>query len=346
MTQLLAWIAAALTATFLALLAKIVVGRLLSDRRREREQSLRPAIEAAMVEYLAAEDGEPAPAPTPVGKAERELLRNVALETIAELRGRERHRLVAVLEQSEIVAEATLELRSYRRRVRRAGAETLRQIGSEEAMQALMTGLADADLDARLSCAAALAELSGEELAPAVLAIADATVCERPGAVAAILVTLGRRHPSTLDTALAPCSSPELRRLTAAVVGELRLAEHVDRLREALASADDELAARAARGLGMIGDDGVVYRLLELVEDEDRAWFVRLAATDALGSIGDPRAVQPLEHELNTDDGWLLQAKAAKSLRLLGQAGEEALRRALASPTTTVRDHARVALER
>ncbi|HWW67000.1 MAG TPA: HEAT repeat domain-containing protein [Solirubrobacterales bacterium] len=343
MIQLLTWSVIGLATVFVSLVATIVTRRFLADRRRRRERSLRPAIETAMVEHLAADDPEPMPAPA--GKAARDLLRTVALETMAELRGRERLRLVALLERSGIVAETAAGLGSRRRRARRAAAEALRQIGSEEAVRSLLAGLGDPDLDTRLTCAAALAELADEELVPAVLAIADRAASDRAGAVAAILVTLGRRHPSTLGGALAPGASPELRRLAAAVTGELRLAEHVLALREALGSEDDELAARAARGLGAIGDAEAVDLLLGPIEDDSRASFVRLAATGALGAIGDPRSVGPLEHELHSA-GWLLQSKAAQSLRLLGMTGEEALRRALGSPVTAVRDHARVALER
>lgn len=343
MTQLLTWVTIGMAAAFAALVATIVIRRFAADRRRRREEDLRPAIEAALAEYLAAEDPEPPEVPS--GKRARDLLRTIALETMGELRGRERDRLIGLLEQLGIVAETAAGLTSRRRRVRQSAAEALRQIGSEQPEQALVNGLQDPDLDTSLTCAAALAELPGESQLPAVLALADRSASARPGAVAAILVTLGRAHPAAIGDALTSGSSLELRRLAAAVAGQLRLAEHIPLLREALDSEDDELVARAARGLGTIGDDGDLYRLLELVEDEDRAWFVRLAATDALGAIGDPRAVEPLERELDSD-GWLLRAKTAKALRMLGTAGEEALRRALGSPVAEVRDQARVALER
>jgi len=343
MTQLLAWVAIAMATTFVALVAWIVIGRFRADRMRKRELFLRPTIEAAIAEYLAAE--EPEPVRLPATKATHDLLRMVALETMAELSGRERDRLVALLERLGIVANTAAGLGSRRRRVRRFAAEALRQIASEETVRSLTVGLDDPDLDTSLTCAAALAELSDEACAPAILALADGAAVDRPGAVAAILITLGRSHPATIGAALAPDRSLELRRLAAAVAGELRLAEHVGALREALRSDDDELVARAARGLGAIGDVEEVEQLLGLAEAENRSWFVRIAATDALGAIGDPRAVEPLERELHSA-GWLLQAKAAKALRMLGTKGEQALRCALTSPSANVRDHARVALER
>jgi HEAT repeat protein len=343
MIEFLVWVTVGMAAAFAALVVTIFVGRFLSDRRRGREAALRPEIEVGLVEYLAAED--PEPPRLPVGAEARALLRSMVLEMIGELQGRERERLVALMEQVGIVAETAAQLAAGRRRTRRAAAEALRQLGSEQAATALEVGIADPDLDTSLTCAAALAELSGEERIPPIVDLAEDAALARPGAVAAILVTLGRRHPEAISEALAPARKPELQRLGAAVAGELRLAGEVPALQRSLRSSDDELVARAARGLGKIGDDGAVEVLLDLVEPGDRAWFVRLAATDALGAIGDPRAVEPLERELSSAN-WVLQAKAAGALRMLGAGGEEALRQALASPLATVRDHAKVALER
>ena len=343
MTTFLAWVAIGMALAFAALVAKIVVGRFLADRRRAREQALRPAIEILLDTFLAAE--EPRRPLLPAGREARGLVRAVALEELTELSGRERSRLVWLLECSGIVAETGAGLGSRRRRVRRAAAEALRQIGSEESVRSLAVGLDDPDLDTALTCAAALAELSGVTSMPRVMAVAEGAAVARPGAVAAILVTLGRRHPAELGEALRPGARIELRRLGAAVAGELRLSQHVPALRTALLDGDDELAARAARGLGMIGDDDAFDDLVAVVEDRDRAWFLRLAATEALGEIGDVRAAPPLERELAAD-AWVLQAKAAAALRLLGAAGDAALRRALVSPVEQVREHARVALER
>jgi HEAT repeat protein len=313
MTSLLFPVAISLAVLFVALLAAIVAGRALADRHRRRDAALRPGLELAVVEYLAAED---APAPvSPDGGGAHRLLGTIAIEMIGELRGRER----------------------------RVAAETLRRIARADAAPGLVGGTQDPDIDTRLTCAAALAELADTGPIAGVLDIADAAAVTRPGAVAAILVTLGRRHPDALGDALGVGRSSELRRLAAAVVGELRVAEHAKALRAALADFDDELVARAARGVGMIGDAGAVDSLLTLAETRERAWFVRIAATGALGELGDERALAPLERELR-EDGWTAQAKAARALRSLGGPGEAVLREALDSPVETVREHARVAL--
>jgi HEAT repeat protein len=323
------------------LLVSIVVGRLLSDARRRRERIVRPEIETAIAGYLAGDDDELPELPT--SEEARELFRSIALETLVELRGGERARLIELLERTGIVLDTALELCSRRKRVRRVAAEALAQMGSAEAARTLRVGIQDRDAEVRLSSAAGLAELADAEDTGEVLAVAEEFTEDRPGAAAAIVLTLGARAPATLAESLAPGASPELWRLCAAVVGELRLAEHAPLLRQALTSDDDELVSRAARGLGKIGDSESVDLLLGLTDDPERAWFVKLAATSALGSIGDPRAAPALERELESDN-WVLQSKAAKALHLLGETGDAGLRRALASPADTVRAHAKAAL--
>ena len=341
MIDLLYGAVAGLALVLFLLVATIVIGRLRSDARRRRERALRPRIEAAIAEYLSGDDPEP-PALPPSSEGQQ-LLRTVGLETLVELRGGERSRLIELLERSGVVAHTAFELTSRRRRVRRAAAEALAQMNGADAAEWLRFGIRHRDAEVRLSCAAGLAEVADGDTAE-VLAIADRFAIDRPGAAAAIVLTLGRRSPEALADGLAPTASDELRRLSTAVVGVLRLADHAPLLRAALAGDDDELVARSARGLGNIGDVESVDELLALTDDPNRPWFVHLAATSALGAIGDPRAATALERELEADN-WLLQSKAAGALKLLGRVGEERLKHALSSPVETVRAHAKVALE-
>ena len=346
MAHILIWVVVGLGTILGALIVAIVVRRAVSDRRRARNQAIRPAIEAAMAGYLAGDDPDP---PTlPDSRGATRLARAVALDALAELKGAERERLITLLERSGIVAETAEELQSRRVRVRRSAAESLGQIGSAEAAQPMLEGLNDPDLDVRLSCASGLAELGDERYVAPILSTADEAAGDRPGAAAAILVTVGGRIPSALAHPLDLRSefSPELRRLAAAVVGALHIAQHAPLLRAALGSDDPELVARAARGLGMIGDMDATAGLLGLMQENGRPWFVHLAATEALGALGDPAAVAPLERELTQGGGWSQQSTAAQALRCLGVAGEAVLDRALASDDEAVRGHALVALER
>jgi len=112
-TLFLSWVAIGMALAFAALVVTIVVGRLFADRRRAHEHALRPAIEMALDTFLAAED--PERPLLPAGLEARGLVRAVALEELTELSGRERARLVRLLECSGIVAETAVGLGSRRR---------------------------------------------------------------------------------------------------------------------------------------------------------------------------------------------------------------------------------------
>jgi HEAT repeat protein len=59
--------------------------------------------------------------------------------------------------------------------------------------------------------------------------------------------------------------------------------------------------------------------LVEVLGDYDRD--LRLAAVEALGRLGDARAVTPLMSMLSDDDRWVREA-ASKALQTLGVAGQ------------------------
>ncbi len=338
----LLWATIGLATVALLLVGTIVVKRALADRRGRRDAKLRPEIELQVAEHLALED--PGPARRPQRRAARRLLLVVALEALGELRGAERQRVTELLEQCGVVADLKWRLLSRRWKQRIEAAEALTEVRSERAAGTLDLGLYDRKPVVRLACAGALAELGDQGSIPSVLAVTDREAAEQPGAAVAILLALGRRAPLSLSTALAPGHSPELNRLAAAVIGELHISEHAELLLEALDSPDDELVARAARGLGAIGDVDAVQRLLQLLDEPDRAWFVRLASVGALGQIGDPNAVEAVERELYSDN-WYLAEKSATALSQLGAAGQMALDRGLGSHNLVARGHAAVAMQ-
>lgn len=341
MTTTLLWIAVVLAAAVLALMARIVVHRLRTDRRRERERVLRAEIEDRIAAYVV--DDRADPPVLPASPEAREVIRLVAIEVLAEVRGAERDRLIRLLERSGIVAETAQRLRSRRSRARGEAAEALSYMSSPLAAPELLACLGDTRVENRLGCAAALAELGDPGLNGPILAVADELAAGRPGPVAAILVTLGRREPAALAQALAPNASSELRRLAAAVVGQLRLSQHASRLMALARESDPELVARAVRGLGLIGDVRAVDVAIELLSDDRSPAFVRLAAAGALGALGDVRGVPALRRQLAADS-WPLQARAADSLRMLGDAGRLGLESGLSSPRESTRELVQAAL--
>jgi len=327
--------AAGLGAAVVLLAGFLVAARALGARRRARARPLRDRWELELAQYLAANE-EPR---LPATLQERRVLREVALTALADLRGSERARVTALLEATGIVDDAIAELRSRRPALRRLGAETLAEARSFLGAAALSAGVGDQDRTVGLACARGLAELGDESLLEPALLVAEEAASSAPGAAAELLLALGARVPGVLPAAYARARSPELRRLIAAVVAELRLVEATEILLDAIGSDDDELVARGAHGLGAIGDADSVPALVELLRDDGRPLFVRVQAASALGAIGDPAAADALAEALR-DDGWLLRERAAAALTHLGAAG----RNVLAGAAGEGDPHARAAL--
>ncbi len=342
MSALAGGAAIGLAAAVALLAVTIVVLRVVSSVRRGRRRELRPRVELALATFLVGEGGS---APAPATRVEREVLQAVALDALMELRGAERARVATLLERLGYVDAAVSALGARRRADRRRAAELLALAGSDAAVPALTAGLADRDPIVRGTCARALAEIGGEDVVPAILGVVERDAVGAPGEVAATVLALGTSRPAAVGGLLGPEVEPKLRAVAAAVAGELRLAEHAPALRMCLEAREDEVAARAARGLGLIGDADAVPRLVRLVAEEHRTPFVRAAAATALGAIGDAAAVPALERELHADD-WALRASAAAALALLGDSGGAALRRAAGSAGGDARAQVRAVLER
>lgn len=78
-------------------------------------------------------------------------------------------------------------------------------------------------------------------------------------------------------------------------VDRLRKDNDIDGLVKALRSS--WLGPKAARALGLTGDDRAVDPLLGALGD--RREYIRKAAAEALGNLGDPRAIEPLSAALD-----------------------------------------------
>jgi HEAT repeat protein len=302
----------AIAALVLLILAQQIVHRI----KRRARLVLRPAYELAVAEYLADEHA-PGP-PPPRSRREHVVLRQVALAALIELRGRERARLTELLERTRVVAHTVAELGARRRITRRRAADMLAEMRSDQACSALVAGLDDSDAATRLGCARALVELGDDDSAERVVEVAAAEADTSPGAVGDVFVGIAAWKPSLLGKAMSSTSSPGMRRILATIIGELRLADHAVLLRSALADADDELAARSARGLGLIGDDGSVEALTQALGDVGRDRRVRAAAATSLGWIGDRRALAALRTGTSSPE-WTVATASANALVLLGE---------------------------
>jgi HEAT repeat protein len=335
------YVDAALIAVVAALLVALVTVRVGAQRRRGRLAVARGRFEGLIAATLVNDD-PPAPPPH-LDVVERGALIEAGLAALLELRGRERERVGTLLEQAGAVNLEKAALRNGNADRRRRAADVLGLIASPATRAPLRLGLEDPDVLVRLAAARGLAELGDADEQWSTTLIADAAADEHHlGALAELVLALGARAPERLGSVYFNSRSSEVRRIVVAVIGELRLGEHVGILREAL-DGDDELAARAARGLGLVGDVESTNGLLAVVRDPGRTWFVRAAAATALGQLGDPAAVEPLTAELAADE-WPRRRAAAEALARLGPEGEKALRRAAGHETEAGR-HAAAALD-
>jgi hypothetical protein len=92
----------------------------------------------------------------------------------------------------------------------------------------------------------------------------------------------------------------------------------VEPLIAGLKSRDPLVRRQSAEALGEIGDPRAVEPLIHLLSDSDA--LIRRHAVKALGKIRDPRAVTPLTGVLsNPDEEWHVRGSAAEALGHIGQ---------------------------
>jgi hypothetical protein len=113
-----------------------------------------------------------------------------------------------------------------------------------------------------------------------------------------------------------------------------------------LRSRDPLVRRQSAEALGEIGDPRAVAPLIDLLSDPDA--LIRRHAVEALGKIQDPRAVGPLAGILrNSEEQWHVRSSAASALGQIGDPNAvEFLTTALAYGHWTVRTQSAKALGR
>jgi HEAT repeat protein len=139
---------------------------------------------------------------------------------------------------------------------------------------------------------------------------------------AAVVTSLKRIGDSkavpTLSRLLVSDPAEPVRRGAAVALGQLRDADGLPALREALDDDSVKVQMWAIRSLGELRDRESVERLIGMLDDPD--WGVRSFAVSALGEIGDQRAVEALVPRLD-DSNSTVRLGAKKALGELGYPG-------------------------
>jgi HEAT repeat protein len=112
-------------------------------------------------------------------------------------------------------------------------------------------------------------------------------------------------------------NDPQVRELTAKLLGEIKDTRAVEPLIAALGDTEGAVRGEAAKSLGRIGDSRAVQPLITAFDVEEDV-TVRVELVWALGWLGDPRAVEPLAECLsNNKEDREVRDVAARALGLI-----------------------------
>ncbi|MDQ6819058.1 MAG: HEAT repeat domain-containing protein, partial [Actinomycetota bacterium] len=269
----------------------------------------RAAVSAQLTSFLVGAEDEPPPPPR--GRMQQGVMCDLMLSIGSNLRGEAAERVAALFRAYGLVDPARRDLRAHQSLTRIRAAEALGAMGVQDAVPWLQEGLVHEDHQLRFACSRSLSALG----AVGMIADVDAALGEDESALGEridVLVGFGPASIPHLIGHLAEDRSSRQRWLAAEALGELRAAEAVPALVRALDAGDDEFAARGARALGRIGEGSSASALARTVASE-RPWFVRAAATTALGAVGGPHGAEMLVNALSAER-WEIRDAAARGL--------------------------------
>lgn len=201
------------------------------------------------------------------------------------------------------------------RPVRRAAAAALGALGGPEAVEALLTALADARI------ADTVAGVIGRLREPPLRRLLSLFAQGNPAAATALGVAGHAGAAPRLLAVLTPAVPLALRAAAADALGRLGHRPAVEALSALVADEAEpgRLQAVAVRALGLIGDPGSVPVLLAASRSGTES--VRLRAVEALGRYGEPEAVTRLGAMAGEAEPDIAQA----AVQALGEVGKPAL---------------------
>lgn len=242
-------------------------------------------------------------------------------------------------------------------------AEAARQLGElrqPEAVTALIAALADPNAKAQYAAFSALVKIGDPQAAGPMIAVLLRSPASKLWQL--LKLNIGMRLRSGLLNMVTRGDTATADRLTDAVrhgdydeiqrgyfiqlIGRTADARAVSWLNGLVLGDNDLMKAAAADALGWIGDKRAVTVLLTALHEAEKHSAVREVAAEALGRIGDVSALNALIRALRDDSEWVRRA-AAVSLGELGDAGAmNALGDALSDESALVQDAAFDAIRR
>jgi len=329
---------------FLALLTfAIVINKALREVGEALDRHRRTLIEPAVFEYLGAASSRPQrdALPRSSSRRDRRLVEEFLLEAARVVKGETRDRVTAAFEALGSVREAIRALHSRRWWKRAEAAERLGLMRSRTAVAPLVALMSDPEAEVRIRAARALGLVRGStSIRPLVSALADPSRWSAIR-VAEILINVG---VEAVDELLVAYETLPLNARVSAldVLGRIRSLRAVGLMKQCLSDAHPDIRARAAHGLGLIGDPGTAPDLIRALRDTE--WPPRAMAAKSLGRLRDPAAIGPLRESMR-DRQWWVRYNSGEALRALGPEGLEALIDMLSSDDPYARHMAVAQLE-
>jgi HEAT repeat protein len=236
--------------------------------------------------------------------------------------------------------------------VRKIAAKSLGQLHDERAVKPLINALKDHEVDVRKNAAESLGCIGDKQaIEPLVSALRDKKSKVQESANEALKKIIDvLKKKNDIETLIALLKNDEIvvRRTAVKACYEIRDPCVVIHFIEALQDKDAQVSDNAREALQEIGASAVEELIVALKHEDVR---VRVAAATILGEIRDPRAVDPLFHELLLailqNKSRVFRAEAVKSLgKIRDPRAVKPLIEALQDKDAQVSDNAREALQK
>lgn len=332
---------------WLAVPALLVVALLLCNRWHGRQAARAARLEQS-VERMLAGWGERSATPAELAvlarlsPADRRVLLAFLIKVLPELGAETAQRARDALRDSGLLEREIVRLRHRSPADRAEACRILGRLGQAGAIPPLVERLRDTDAAVRWEAIGALADLRAVEAIDAVAQAIEAAGDWKNLSTVITLLRMGPDSVAGVGALLADAGSPEMTKALLQVTGRLGIAADPASVRSLAAHPDAEVRVEALRTLGSLAPDSESVAAC-LTGMDDPEWPARALAAWSLGRLGDGRAVPRLERAMG-DGAYWVRHHVAEALAGLGEAGDAALRRALADANPFVRDMAAQAL--
>jgi HEAT repeat protein/energy-coupling factor transporter ATP-binding protein EcfA2 len=244
--------------------------------------------------------------------------------------------VLALIKPDSIIDSLINDLAAKESDVRRSAAYALGVLGSEKAVDPLITTLStDKESDVRGRAADALGGIRSEKaVEPLVTALTTAKESDVRGRAADALGGIGsEKAVEPLITILTTAKESDVRVSAASALGGIGSEKAVEPLITILTTAkESDVRASAASALGGIGSEKAVEPLVTALTTAKES-DVRVSAASALGKIGSEKAVEPLINTLTTAKESFVRLSA--TFALVGIGSEKAVDPLITALSTT-----------